>query len=171
GRTGPRASQARCPARRVQGWRTRSTRQRAQLPEVPRSRRAPEGRHRARRGQHRRAATRAGGDTGVSGAPSRSGPPRRSGPEARLAGLDLLGAAVVVIRRDGSTVYLNPAAEQLFEVSRRILIGHSFPRLFIDPAPIESLLAEARDNAFGEKRTDLELERPGREPMLLLVTA
>ena len=107
----------------------------------------------------------------MSGAPSRSGPPRRPGTEARLAGLDLLGAAVVVIRRDGSTVYLNPAAEQLFEVSRRILIGHSFPRLFVDPAPIESLLAEARDKAFGEKRTDLELERPGREPMLLLVTA
>lgn len=107
----------------------------------------------------------------MSDARSHAGLPRRPGPEVRLAGLDLLGAAVVVIRRDGSTVYLNPAAEQLFEVSRRIQIGHSFPRLFVDAAPIEGLLAEACDKAFGEKRTDLELERPGREPMLLLVTA
>jgi len=103
------------------------------------------------------------------GAPDGSG--RRVRGDSPLAGLDLLGTAVVVLDESGCASFLNPAAEQLFEVSRRIVVGQPFGRLFVDGAPIEGLLAEARAGEFEEKRTDLELERPGREPMLLLVTA
>ena len=49
-----------------------------------------------------------------------------------LAGFDLLASAVVVLDEDGNTVFLNQAAEQLFEVSQRIAVGHPFARLFVD---------------------------------------
>jgi len=107
----------------------------------------------------------------VNAAATHPDPARRADAEARLAGLDLLSAAVVIIGRDGNAVYLNPAAEQLFEASRRIIVGQAFARLFVDPAPIERLLAEACDGGFEEKRVDLELARPGRAPASLLVTA
>ena len=98
-------------------------------------------------------------------------PARRARADSPLAGLDLLATAVVVLDREGCATYLNPSAEQLFEVSRRIVVGQPFARLFLDGAPIEGLMAGALSGEFEEKRTDLELERPGREPMLLLVTA
>jgi two-component system nitrogen regulation sensor histidine kinase GlnL len=96
---------------------------------------------------------------------------RRTDHEGRLATLDLLSSGVVVLDDSGNIVFINQSAEQLFEISLRIAAGHSFARLFLDGGPIESLLAEARSRSFDEKRTDLTLERPGREPMHLLVSA
>ncbi|MBN9429132.1 MAG: PAS domain-containing protein [Burkholderiales bacterium] len=88
-----------------------------------------------------------------------------------LAGLDLLASAVVVLDAQGNTVYLNQAAEQLFEVSQRIAVGHSFARLFTDGSAVDTLLLEGLARSFEEKRTDLTLERPGREPQTLLTMA
>ncbi|MGD9945180.1 MAG: nitrogen regulation protein NR(II) [Burkholderiaceae bacterium] len=85
-----------------------------------------------------------------------------------LAGFDLLASAVVVLDEDGNTVFLNQAAEQLFEVSQRIAVGHPFARLFVDGSALDLLLAEGRARVFEEKHTDITLERPGREPQTLL---
>ena len=44
---------------------------------------------------------------------------RRRRPESLLAGLDLLASGVVVLDDAGRTVFINQAAEQLFELSSR----------------------------------------------------
>jgi len=77
----------------------------------------------------------------------------------------------VVLDAAGNAVFLNQAAEQLFEVSQRLVAGQPFARLFVDGSAIEQLCVEASVGAFDEKRRDLALERPGREPQQLAVSA
>ena len=85
-------------------------------------------------------------------------------------GLDLLASPVVVLDADANTLFLNPAAEQLFEISVRIAAGQPFARLFVDGAAIDRLLDEARARRFDETRTELSLTRPGRESLHLLTS-
>ena len=101
----------------------------------------------------------------------RSGPDRRKQPESLLAGLDLLASGVVVLDTDGLVVFINQAAEQLFELSARTLDGQSFARLFVNGGIIDALVEEACNNAFGQKHQELILERAGREPLMLSSTA
>jgi two-component system nitrogen regulation sensor histidine kinase GlnL len=96
---------------------------------------------------------------------------RRLDPESLLAGLDLLGSAVVVLDAEGIVVFVNQAAEQLFELSQRTIRGYSFARLFVNGTLIDGLLEEACNNAFGQKHQELVLERAGREPLTLSSTA
>ena len=90
---------------------------------------------------------------------------RRRQPASRLAGLDLLACAVVLLDEQGRTRFINQAAEQLFELSQRSLEGELFARQFSNGALIDGLLAEACNNAFGQKRQDITLTRIGREPL------
>jgi two-component system nitrogen regulation sensor histidine kinase GlnL len=98
---------------------------------------------------------------------------RRPPPEqtARYAGLELLSTAVMVIDADARVAFANQAAEQMFEVSRRILIGQLVARLFTDETVIDRVLAAARANDLGERRQLLELRRPLREPLPVQATA
>lgn len=98
---------------------------------------------------------------------------RKPAPEqlARYAGLELLSTAIVVIDADARVVFANQAAEHLFEVSRRILIGQLVSRLFTDDSVIERMLAAARANDLGQRRQLLELRRPLREPLPVQATA
>lgn len=93
----------------------------------------------------------------------------RQGP--RYAGLELLSTAVLVIDAEARVAFANQAAEQLFEVSRRILNGQSVARLFTDAAAIERLLTAARANDLGQRRQVLELRRPLKEPLPVQATA
>jgi two-component system, NtrC family, nitrogen regulation sensor histidine kinase GlnL len=90
---------------------------------------------------------------------------------ARFAGFDLLACAVVVLDAQGLCLFLNHAAEQLFEVSPRTVLGHFFVRLFVDGASLDALLAEACAASFSQKSMELELERPGRAVLHLHLTA
>jgi two-component system nitrogen regulation sensor histidine kinase GlnL len=92
-------------------------------------------------------------------------------PVARYAGLELLSTAVIVIDADARVAFANQSAEQLFEVSRRILIGQLVSRLFIDENVIDRMLAAARANDLGQRRQLLELRRPLREPLAVQATA
>jgi len=92
---------------------------------------------------------------------------RRRHPSSRLAGLDLLASAVVLLDAQGDTKFLNQAAEMLFELPQRAIEGAAFARQFSNGMIIDSLLEEACNNAFGQKRQDLVLERVGREPLPL----
>ena len=92
-------------------------------------------------------------------------------PAPPLAGLDLLALAVVVLDASGNVVFLNPAAEQLFDLSSRSMIGHSFARLFVNGDVIDTLVEEARDNVFAQKRQEMVLERHARGPLTLNSTA
>jgi two-component system nitrogen regulation sensor histidine kinase GlnL len=90
---------------------------------------------------------------------------RRRHPSSRLAGLDLLACAVVLLDAQGHTRFINQAAEQLFELPQRVIEGAPFARQFVNGLIIDALLEEACNNAFGQKRQDIVLERAGREPL------
>jgi two-component system nitrogen regulation sensor histidine kinase GlnL len=75
---------------------------------------------------------------------------------APYPGLELLATAVLLLRADRRVAYANPAAENLFELSRVKLVGHTTEELFGD----ECGLAQAIDKAVmsGASYTEQELE-------------
>jgi two-component system, NtrC family, nitrogen regulation sensor histidine kinase GlnL len=93
------------------------------------------------------------------------GTDRRTTASSRLAGLDLLACAVVLLDAEGRTVHVNQAAEQLFGLPLRSIGGQPFARQFFNGFVLDGLLEEACNNRFGQKRQDLTLERLGREPL------
>jgi two-component system, NtrC family, nitrogen regulation sensor histidine kinase GlnL len=97
--------------------------------------------------------------------PLPAGTDRRNAPASRLAGLDLLACAVVLLDAQGRTVHLNQAAEQLFELPLRTVEGQPFARHFLNGFVLDGLLEEACNNGFGQKRQDLVLERLMRDPL------
>jgi two-component system nitrogen regulation sensor histidine kinase GlnL len=82
--------------------------------------------------------------------------PASSEAPAPYPGLELLATAVLLLRADRRIAYANPAAENLFELSRVKLVGHSTDDLFGD----ECGLAKAIDKAVmsGASYTEQELE-------------
>jgi two-component system nitrogen regulation sensor histidine kinase GlnL len=74
---------------------------------------------------------------------------------------------VVLLDADGSTVFVNLAASQLFGVSSRALAGQPFASLFLNGSVIRNLLSQACNNEFGQKGQDLVLEMGGHEPLML----
>ena len=91
--------------------------------------------------------------------------------QSALAAFDLLALGVVVLDSDGRVVCINQAAEQLFDLSQRAIMGQPFSRMFVNGAAIDTLVVEACNGAFGQKRQELVLERIGREPQSLTSTA
>ncbi|MGH1361106.1 MAG: nitrogen regulation protein NR(II) [Burkholderiaceae bacterium] len=87
-----------------------------------------------------------------------------------LRGLELLATGVIILNSDDLIKHLNSAAEQLFDVSSRYLIGCGIDRLFANPQAVVEVLAEARLNQFSQKRIDFETKVPGREVLDLLLT-
>lgn len=88
-----------------------------------------------------------------------------------LAGLELLATAVVLLDSTLAIRYVNPAAEQLFEVSGRAVNGLPFARLFSDAGDLEARLHQAADTdwSFWDQKTTLT--PIGREPLHLNVIA
>jgi two-component system nitrogen regulation sensor histidine kinase GlnL len=84
---------------------------------------------------------------------------------------DLLSTAILIVGDAGNVVFANQAAEQLFGVSRRNLIGQPVARLFVDDGVAQRLLDEARANDLGAQRLLAELRRPLNEPLSVQVTA
>jgi two-component system nitrogen regulation sensor histidine kinase GlnL len=82
--------------------------------------------------------------------------PGSSEAPAPYPGLELLATAVLLLRADRRVAYANPAAENLFELSRVKLVGHTTDDLFGD----ECGLAKAIDKAVmsGASYTEQELE-------------
>jgi two-component system nitrogen regulation sensor histidine kinase GlnL len=90
---------------------------------------------------------------------------------ATFSGLDLLATAVVQLDDDLRVRYANPAAETLFAVSRKSILGHPFPGLFIDPGPLEGLLRQVIREERGFADQDLILVPAGQEPLHLTCIA
>jgi len=103
--------------------------------------------------------------------PAHGGVERRTRPESLLAGLDLLALGVVVLDAEGRVVFINQSAEQLFDLSSRSMLGQPFARLFTNAGLIDALVEEACNNAFGQKRQELVLERTAHGPLTLNCTA
>lgn len=84
---------------------------------------------------------------------------------------DLLATSVVVLDAQGRVLRLNSAAEALFDVSSRMMIGQIFHRLFLNGQVIGEFLSEALEGGYEQKRVDVVLERAGREPLALWTMA
>jgi len=82
-----------------------------------------------------------------------------------LGGLDLLASAVLVLDRQARIAYANAAAESLLESSFKVLNQQRLPDLFINGKKLTSILDQARQHQFDQKREDLLLERLGKSPL------
>lgn len=87
-----------------------------------------------------------------------------------LSGLDLLPTAVVVVDGALTVRYLNPAAENLFEMSSRSVSGQSLDKLIHDIARLQPAISYARGNNCSYTEHELELGVNGRARSYLSCT-
>jgi two-component system, NtrC family, nitrogen regulation sensor histidine kinase GlnL len=84
---------------------------------------------------------------------------------AALAGLDLLASAVLLVDPDGQILYVNAAAENLLEGSRKALLRQNLAALFTNADELAHLCEQAVAHKYADLRQDLTLERGGRDPL------
>ena len=94
-------------------------------------------------------------------------------PRTSLDGLDLLSSGVILLDAESRVTYANAAAENLLESSFKTLAGRKLDELFLNGEELSGIFHEAVEHRFADKRLDLALERPGREPLWahVIVTA
>ncbi len=79
-----------------------------------------------------------------------------------LAGLELLATAVILLDRARRVTYANPAAENLFELSRRQLVGHAIEEIFTDAANLTAAIGKSTETGASYTEQELELT-PSRQ--------
>lgn len=89
---------------------------------------------------------------------------------AALSGLDLLATAVVLVDERLCVSYMNPAAENLFEVSSTNTAGSVLDQLFSDSAVLVSAIERARTNICSYTEHDVELGVAGHARLHLSCT-
>ena len=89
---------------------------------------------------------------------------------AALAGLDFLATAIMLVDRELTVRYANAAAENLFELSTRALVGHTLADIFADDRVLGSAIEYARANNCSYTEHDLELGAAGRSKLHLSCT-
>ena len=77
---------------------------------------------------------------------------------AALSGLDQLATAVVLVDAGLGVRYMNPAAENLFEISSKNMAGQSLEKLFTDTAVLMTAIGHARATTASYTEHDIELE-------------
>jgi len=86
------------------------------------------------------------------------------------AGLELLAAAVLLLRSDGRVSYANPAAENLFELSRPKLVGQTPRELFGDCPALLAAIGRAVLRGASYTEQELELGVSGKPKLHLTCT-
>ena len=89
---------------------------------------------------------------------------------ATLAGLDFLATAIMLVDRELTVRYANAAAENLFELSTRALVGHTLADIFADDRVLGSAIDYARANNCSYTEHDLELGAAGHNKLHLSCT-
>lgn len=89
---------------------------------------------------------------------------------ATHAGLDLLATAVLLLGGDGRVVYANPAAENLFELSRKQLVDHTPAELFADAPDLIAAMTKAVTSGATYTEQELELANGARPKLHLTCT-
>ncbi len=89
---------------------------------------------------------------------------------AALNGLDLLATAVMVVDDKNAVLHMNPAAENLFEVSTTNVAGLTLERLFGDNAVLAAAIHYAHANNCSYTEHELELSANGRLRLHLACT-
>lgn len=93
--------------------------------------------------------------------------PHPSTTPADFAGLDLLAAAVVLVDAKLHIRYVNPAAENLFAVSHRLLAGQHLRLLVGEPVGLSSALGNALKNNWGYTGQNVAIKRGEEETLHL----
>src|SRR5690606_29893112 len=86
-----------------------------------------------------------------------------------VASYDLLSTAVLLLDESGIVLRANTAAEELFSMSRRRLVGQAADRLFDPEAGLADRLPGALAGRFGRLRQDCIIEHPGGRLSVSLV--
>ena len=89
---------------------------------------------------------------------------------AALSGLDQLATAVVVVDAGLAVRYMNPSAENLFELSSRNVGGQHITELFTRTAVLEAAIDYARAHNCSYTEHDFELGVNGRARLHLSCT-
>ena len=89
---------------------------------------------------------------------------------ATLAGLDFLATAIMLVDRELTVRYANAAAENLFELSTKALVGHTLADIFGEDRVLGSAIDYARANNCSYTEHDLELGAAGRSKLHLSCT-
>lgn len=82
---------------------------------------------------------------------------------AALSGLELLAAAVVLVDKNLIVRYMNPSAENLFELNIKNAAGVALGELFDDTAVLAAAVSYARDHNSSYTEHALELGIAGRK--------
>ena len=85
-------------------------------------------------------------------------------------GLDLLATAVLMLDASRRVVYANPAAENLFELSRRKFAGHTLDELFGRSPPLDAAIDKAIGTGASYTEQELEIAPAGRAALHLTCT-
>jgi two-component system, NtrC family, nitrogen regulation sensor histidine kinase GlnL len=91
--------------------------------------------------------------------------------KSAYSGLELLATAVLLLDRGGNVIFANPAAENLFELSRKKLVGHTPVQLFIDATGLMAAIGKARGSGASYTEQELELAVGGKARLHLTCTA
>jgi two-component system nitrogen regulation sensor histidine kinase GlnL len=84
--------------------------------------------------------------------------PKPTTGNASFAGLDLLSTAVILLDENLSIGHVNPAAENLFAVSQRKLIGRPVDQLLGKPAELTDALKNVLNNRWGYTGYNIAME-------------
>jgi len=90
---------------------------------------------------------------------------------ATCAGLDLLATAVLLFAEDGRVTWANPAAENLFEISRKKLVKRRAAQIFGDSSALDAAIGKARASGASYTEQELELGASGKARLHLSCTA
>jgi len=85
-------------------------------------------------------------------------------------GLDLLATAVLMLRSDDRVIYVNPAAENLFELSRQKLLGGTPAEIFGDATPLQGAIDKAVLSGASFTEQEIELGAIGKSRLHLTCT-
>ena len=85
-------------------------------------------------------------------------------------GLDLLATAVLLLDPGCQVTYANPAAENLFELSKRQLVGHELKQIFGDATPLAASVDKAVSSGASYSEQELELGVLGKPKLHLTCT-
>jgi two-component system nitrogen regulation sensor histidine kinase GlnL len=85
-------------------------------------------------------------------------------------GLELLATAVLMLDRGCRVTYANPAAENLFELSKKQIIGHTPTQIFGDPGGLLAAVDKAVGSGASYSEQELELGAIGKPKLHLTCT-
>jgi len=91
-------------------------------------------------------------------------------PVPALAGLDLLATAIVLVDQGLTVYYANPAAENLFELSSKSLVGNTVTEIFQDDQMLGAALEYASTNHCSYTEHGLRIGAMGRGRLHLSCT-